>query len=250
MRQALISDIHGNLEALNAVLVDITSQSIDEIICLGDVVGYGPNPIECLELVMKKAKLTILGNHDQATVFDPNGFNPIAMRAILWTREELGKGNSKAVNKRWDFINDLPRSHQMDKTLFVHGSPCDATNEYVFPETAYDKNKMDRLFSKVPLFCFQGHTHIAGVFTPDPGFIYAEECDHNFTLGREKLMINIGSVGQPRDEDPRACYTIVDQEAKKVFFRRVQYDIDSTIAKIYKIPELDNQLGDRLRSGK
>jgi diadenosine tetraphosphatase ApaH/serine/threonine PP2A family protein phosphatase len=100
------------------------------------------------------------------------------------------------------------------------------------------------------LFCFQGHTHIAGVFTPDPGFIYAEECDHNFTLGREKLMINIGSVGQPRDEDPRACYTIVDQEAKKVFFRRVQYDIDTTIAKIYKIPELDNQLGDRLRSGK
>ena len=136
MRQALISDIHGNLEALNAVLADINSQSIDEIICLGDVVGYGPNPIECLEIVMKKAKLTILGNHDQATVFDPNGFNPIAMRAILWTREELGKGNSKAVNKRWDFINDLPRSHQMDKTLFVHGSPCDATNEYVFPETA------------------------------------------------------------------------------------------------------------------
>jgi predicted phosphodiesterase len=110
-------------------MADIAKQSVDEIICLGDIVGYGPNPVECLELIMKKAKLTILGNHDQATVFDPTGFNPIAMRAILWTRTQLEKGNSKAVDRRWDFINDLPKQHQVDKTLFVHGSPCDATNE-------------------------------------------------------------------------------------------------------------------------
>jgi diadenosine tetraphosphatase ApaH/serine/threonine PP2A family protein phosphatase len=239
MRQALVSDIHGNLEALNAVLADIAKESVDEIVCLGDIVGYGPNPVECLELIMKKA-----------TVFDPTGFNPIAMRAILWTRNELEKGNRKAVDRRWDFINELPKQHQIDKMLFVHGSPCDNTNEYVFPETAYDKNKMDKLFAKVPLFCFQGHTHIAGVFTPDPSFIDAHKCDHTFTLGREKLMINIGSVGQPRDEDPRACYTILDHAAKKIFFRRVEYDLETTISKIYKIPELDNQLGDRLRSGK
>jgi len=250
MRQALVSDIHGNIEALNAVMADIAQQSVDELICLGDIVGYGPNPIECLELIMKKAKLTILGNHDQASVFDPSGFNPIAMKAILWTRNELEKGSRRAVDQRWDFINELPKQHQMDKILFVHGSPNDATNEYVFPEHSYDKTKMDRLFAKVPLYCFQGHTHIAGVFTPDPLFIDLEECDYSFSLSREKLMINIGSVGQPRDEDPRACYTILDHAAKKVFFRRVAYDFEATIAKIYKIPELDNQLGDRLRAGK
>jgi len=141
MRQALLSDIHGNLEALQAVLADVAKQNVDEIICLGDVVGYGPNPIECLELVMKKSKLTILGNHDQAAVVDPNGFNPIAFQAIQWTRKELNRGTSRAVNNRWDYINELPKSYQADKFLFVHGSPCDPTNEYVFHETVYDRHK-------------------------------------------------------------------------------------------------------------
>jgi diadenosine tetraphosphatase ApaH/serine/threonine PP2A family protein phosphatase len=250
MRQALLSDIHGNLEALQAVLADVAKQKVNEILCLGDVVGYGPNPIECLELVMKKSKLTILGNHDQAAVVDPSGFNPIAFQAIQWTRKELNRGPSRAVNIRWDYINELPKSYQADKFLFVHGSPCDPTNEYVFHESVYDRHKMDRLFAKVPQYCFQGHTHIPAVFTPDCEFITPENCDYTFSLGREKLMINVGSVGQPRDEDPRACYTIVDYDAKKIFFRRVEYDIETTVAKIYAISEIDNQLGDRLRSGR
>jgi len=174
----------------------------------------------------------------------------IAFQAIQWTRKELNRGPSRAVNNRWDYINELPKSYQADKFLFVHGSPCDPTNEYVFHETVYDRHKMDRLFSKVPQYCFQGHTHIPAVFTPDCEFITPEDCDYTFSLGREKLMINVGSVGQPRDEDPRACYTIVDYDAKKIFFRRVEYDIETTVAKIYAIAEIDNQLGDRLRSGR
>lgn len=251
MRQALISDIHGNLEALQAVMADIGTQGIDEIICLGDVVGYGPNPNECLDIVSRKAKLTILGNHDQAALFDPDGFNPVALRAIYWTRDQLDSGSTQVVNRRWDFLSELPRSHQQDKFLFVHGSPRDTTNEYVFPETIYDKNKMESMFQKVPQYCFQGHTHMPGVFTPDLEFFNPAKCNGSFPLGKEKLMINVGSVGQPRDEDNRACYAILDHAAKKVLFRRVPYDFEATIKKIYAAgDDLDNMLGDRLRTGR
>ncbi len=250
MRQALISDIHGNLEALQAVLADIATQNVDDIMCLGDVVGYGPNPSECLESVMKRASLTILGNHDQAALFDPDGFNPVALRAIYWTRDQLDSGSTGVVNRRWDYLSELPKLHQVDKFLFVHGSPRDPTNEYVFPETIYDENKMNSMFQRVTQYCFQGHTHMPGVFTPDLEFIRPASCDYVFGLGKEKLMINVGSVGQPRDEDNRACYVILDHNAKKVFFRRIPYNFEETIRKIYEADELDNMLGDRLRTGR
>lgn len=250
MRQALISDIHGNLEALHAVLSDIATQSVDEIVCLGDIVGYGPNPNECLDLVMRRAARTILGNHDQAALIDPDGFNPVALRAIYWTRDQLDTGPKQAVNRRWDFLSELPRMHQQEKFLFVHGSPRDATNEYVFPETIYDKNKMDSMFQRVPQYCFQGHTHMPGIFTPDLEFIRPAQCDYVFPLGKEKLMINVGSVGQPRDEDNRACYVVLDYDAKRIYYRRVEYAFEDTIGKIYATDELDNMLGDRLRTGR
>jgi predicted phosphodiesterase len=122
-----------------------------------------------------------------------------------------------------------------DKVLFLHGSPRDPTNEYVFPETIYDKNKMEQMFAKVPQYCFQGHTHMPGVFTTDLEFIRPSDCDHEFPLGRDKLMVNVGSVGQPRDENNRACYVI---------------EFERTIEKIYAEAELDRMLGDRLRTGR
>jgi predicted phosphodiesterase len=253
VRQALISDIHGNIEALNAVLTDIASQSIDEVLCLGDIVGYGPNPCECLDLVMKRCKASILGNHDQAALFDPDGFNPVALKAIYWTRDKLDdpdSGRSTVINQRWDFLSELPRQMVSDQIMFVHGSPRDPTNEYVFPETVYDKSKMEQLFSKVTKYCFQGHTHMPGVFTPELEFIEPQDCDFQFPLGREKLMINVGSVGQPRDEDNRACYLVLDHTQRRVFFRRIEYDFETTIKKIYAEPELDRMLGDRLRTGR
>jgi predicted phosphodiesterase len=250
VRQALISDIHGNLEALQAVLADIATQSVDGIVCLGDVVGYGPNPNECLDLVMRRASRTILGNHDQAALFDPDGFNPVALRAIYWTRDQLNVGTKQVVNRRWDFISELERFYQNDKFLFVHGSPRDPTNEYVFPETIYDKNKIDSMFQRVPQYCFQGHTHMPGIFTPDLEFIRPSQCDYVFPLGKEKLMINVGSVGQPRDEDNRACYVILDYDAKRIYYRRVDYAFEDTIGKIYAADELDDMLGDRLRTGR
>ncbi len=250
MKRALISDIHGNFEALDAVMADLRQQDVAEILCLGDIIGYGPNPCECLDTVLDYCKLTILGNHDQAALFDPDGFNPVALQAIYWTRDQLESGGPDATNRRWDFLGELPRSHKDGDILFVHGSPREPTNEYVFPEDVYNQRKMDALFEKFDRHCFQGHTHIPGIFTEQRDFITPEECEYVFRLGKEKVMINVGSVGQPRDNDPRSCYVILNTEEGSVEFRRVEYSCATTRDKIYGIAELDNMLGDRLMSGR
>jgi predicted phosphodiesterase len=250
VKTALISDIHANFAALQAVLRDIRAQRITTIHCLGDIVGYGPNPCECLDKVIESCEVTILGNHDQATLFDPDGFNPVALQAVYWTREQLesGSGSAAMVSRRWDFLGELPRTHNEDKLLYVHGSPREPTNEYVFPEDVYNQRKMDALFARIDQYCFAGHTHIPGVFTFDREFLAPEDIDFQFRLGSEQVMINVGSVGQPRDNDPRACYCILDEDV--VMFRRVEYDVEATVHQIYATPDLDNMLGDRLRSGR
>lgn len=252
MRRALISDIHGNLEALEAVLADVQGQNVDEIYCLGDIIGYGPNPCECLDLVMKRCDVTILGNHDQAALFDPEGFNPVALQAIYWTRDQLdrGPGGADVINGRWDFLGELPRFRSEGEFLFVHGSPRDPTNEYVFPEFIYDERKLEILFGKVDRYCFMGHTHLPGIFTTHCEFITPEQCEPQVPLGEEKLLINVGSVGQPRDDNPDSCYVIIDMDKKTMEYRRVPYDFDITAAKIYKESDLGDMLGDRLKQGR
>ena len=276
MRRAVISDIHGNLEALEVVLDDIKAQGVSEIYCLGDIIGYGPNPRECIDRVMEHCAVTLLGNHDQGAMFDPDGFNIGAERAIFWTREQLESSNDRENNeKRWEFLGELPRSKRNGPFLFVHGSPRNPLSEYIFPEDIYNQRKMERLFQLVERFCFQGHTHVPGVFTEGFQFYAPEEIDHEYTLGDGKLMINVGSVGQPRDGDNRACYIILEDgglEATtsnhaptpedtqtinlaprgpmKITYRRLPYDFESTIKKIYAVPELDPFLGDRLRQGR
>ena len=252
MRRALISDIHANLEGLEAVLEDIRGQRVDKIYCLGDIIGYGPNPCECLDLVIENCELTILGNHDQATLFDPDGFNPVALSAVYWTRDQLEKqmGQGQHGTRRLDFIGELPTHHQEGKCLFVHGSPREPTNEYVFPEDVYDHTKLTVLFDRVEQYCFQGHTHIPGVFTESRDFLSPEECDYQYRLGTSKIMVNVGSVGQPRDEIPRSCYVIVDDDEQLLTFRRVKYPCQQTADKIYAITELDDMLGDRLLTGR
>ena len=250
MKLALISDIHGNLEALKAVLEDIRQQSITDIYCLGDVIGYGPNPRECLDLIRQRTKLCILGNHDQAAMFDPDGFNPVALRAIYWTRDQLesGGGSQQQLNERWDFLGELPRFREEGDFLFVHGSVREPTNEYVFPEDVYDSRKMDELFRRLNMYSFQGHTHIPGVFTAGGEFLSPDECDYEYQLVGDKTMINVGSVGQPRDSNPQSCYVILEENT--VYFRRVDYPFEDTIKKIYAATDLENMLGDRLRHGR
>jgi diadenosine tetraphosphatase ApaH/serine/threonine PP2A family protein phosphatase len=250
LKRALISDINANHEALRVVLDDIRSQGISDVVCLGDIVGYGPNPCECLDDVMRACKIVILGNHDQAAQFDPDGFNPVALRAVYWTREQLdnGPGGSGRVHARWDFLGELPRSYRDGDFLFVHGSPREPTNEYVFPEDIYNHRKMETLFGLIDRYCFQGHTHIPGVFTSSEEFITPEDCNYEYRLTGEKVMVNVGSVGQPRDSDPRCCYVVVDDD--RIVFRRLEYPIGVVSDKIYATEHLDNMLGDRLHAGR
>ena len=248
MKRALISDVHSNLEALRVVLDDIHRQGITEIYCLGETIGYGPNPRECLDHA-RRFQACILGNHDQAAMFDPESFNPIALRAVYWTREQLEVGGTPAqINGRWDFLGEMPRTRDEGDRVFVHGSPREPTQEYVFPEDVYNQRKMQALFDRISLHCFQGHTHIPGVFTINGDFLSPEEFNYEYRVTSEKMMVNVGSVGQPRDGDPRACYAILTDET--ITFRRLEYDVETTIRKIYDEPDLDNVLGDRLRDGR
>lgn len=248
MKRAIISDIHSNLEAFEAVMEDIESQGVDDIYCLGDLVGYGPDPIPCIDRLRKKVKLCLLGNHDQATLFDPEGFNQSAERAIFWTRDQLENPRLMDANERWDFLNELPRMHHEDDFLYVHGSPRNPLNEYVFQDDIYNERKMERLFAVVPKYSFQGHTHVPGIFTEDREFYTPDDVGGRYTLGDRKIMVNVGSVGQPRDRDPRACYVIL--EDLTVSFRRVSYPCGKTRDKILAIPDLDDYLGLRLMDGK
>jgi len=247
--RAILSDIHGNLEALEAVLQDIRRQGVSEIYCLGDTVGYGPNPRECLELAMG-FQLNILGNHDQAAQWDPRDFNPSAERSAYWTRKQIEAPvrNRQAADLRWEFLSERPTTHRDGDLLFVHGSASNPLHEYVFPEDVYNQRKMERLFGLVKRCCFQGHTHVPGIFTADFQFYSPDEIDYAYRLDARKILCNVGSVGQPRDGDRRACYVLFDGQT--ITYRRVDYDCEATARKIYDIPDLDRFLGDRLRTGR
>jgi predicted phosphodiesterase len=247
--KAILSDIHSNLEALQAVFEDIAAHDVSDVYCLGDVIGYGPNPRECLDLVMT-CKVVLLGNHDQAVMFDPKDFNPVAERATFWTRRMLEApiNSRQEADRRWEFLAERPQTHQEDDLLFVHGSPRNPINEYVFPEDIYNQRKLERIFPLIKRHCFQGHTHIPGIFTEDRRFIGPEEVGYTYTLENGKAMCNVGSVGQPRDGDWRACYILLDGDT--IHYRRLEYDVDATIAKIHSVPDLDKFLGDRLRKGR
>lgn len=263
----IISDIHSNIEALEAVMSDIGKRDdIEETIVLGDVIGYGPNPRECLDLVMNipNLKFSLLGNHEAAVIDEKEAacFNYRARMAIDWTRAQIFGDNPNRDNKYMQYLSGmiLSKPNDANDMLFVHGSPRNPVREYVFPNDVHDKEKMTSIFSKINRFCFCGHTHVPGVFSAEDGTYKYYPIEYDFLpkvvlkkdednrLLDEKLLINVGSVGQPRDKNPDASYVIFNNDF--VEFRRVPYDFEKTIFKIDKIKELDNALGLRLRSGK
>lgn len=250
-RTAILSDIHGNLSALEAVLEDVRNQNVDRIVCLGDVIGYGPAPCECLDLVMD-FEFCVLGNHDSSALFDPEGFNIAAEQAIFWTRSQIecGSDGPEASRRRMKYLCSLPRMVDEGSAMFVHGSPRSPTNEYVFPEDTQNIKKMEKLFSLVTHLCFQGHTHVPGIFTSDLRFVRPIDTGSGYGIRdkQQRMLINVGSVGQPRDGDPRSCYVLYEEE--KLEFRRVSYDIERTVKAIEAEPDLDDLLGHRLREGR
>ena len=254
-RTAIISDIHANLEAFEAVLADIEAQSIGDIVCLGDVVGYGPNPCECIDLVEKRCSVVIRGNHDDAAIHGPLGFNRLAHDAISWTQKVLRpKLLRPGTRQRWNFLDNLPRSLEWNGFLLVHGSPRDPTSEYIMDRDVMLGNEtmFEEIFEAFERVCFVGHTHMPGVFReslPRTTWMPQAEIEGSFRHEGTKMVVNVGSVGQPRDRDPRSCYLTADPGSKTFEFRRVPYDVDTTQAKIRRISQLDNGLADRLTLG-
>ena len=245
---AIISDLHSNMAALSVVLEDIRSKGITEIVCLGDVIGYGPEPEEALDLA-QTWKLTLLGNHEEALLTDANTFNVRARDAINWTRKKLDiESDDPAKMARWAFLEKLVPMKAVGDILYVHGSPRAPTTEYIVPRDGMDRRKMADIFGRFERLCFVGHSHIPGVYTEEGYLSPAELCDIYMCEPGKKALINVGSVGQPRDGDVRSSYVTFDGES--VVFRRIPYDIERTAKKIYSIPELDRFLGDRLKEGK
>lgn len=256
---AIISDIHSNLEALATVLADIEKRGIKTIYCLGDVMGYGPNPKECLDLVIEKIKWCVLGNHDYAVFYEPTNFNYGAEMASFWTREVLETEQAaEGRNRRWSFLGGLPLRRTLRTRLginaatidFIHASPRRPINEYIFPDDVYTNPlKVKLLFERVKHICFVGHTHLPGVFLDEPDFYLPDELGNVYpVVDKEKAIINIGSVGQPRDKDNRASYVYVDEN--EVHFVRLAYDFETTAKKIRAIEQLDDFQADRLKEGR
>jgi len=254
--KAIVSDIHANAAAWDAVAKDIKSHGITDIISLGDLVGYGPEPVEIIDAAID-FRVNLMGNHDEAVVFEPVGFNYRALTAIRWTKRALQGGLFGFKNKkRMSFLKSLKLTHREDGALMVHGSPREPTTEYILRHDANAANqgdsmavkKMDEIFRQFDSLCFVGHTHIPCVIGQD--FSYLTEKELNFEFKPEKgkkYIVNVGSVGQPRDRDTRASYVIWDD--KKFTWRRVEYDVAATVKKIRAMKELDDYNADRLEQG-
>jgi diadenosine tetraphosphatase ApaH/serine/threonine PP2A family protein phosphatase len=239
MRLAIISDIHGNLEALGAVLHQCESLQVKRTVCLGDLVGYGPDPAGCVEAIQNVSQTVLIGNHDHAAVSLPEArhFNPIAKIAIRWTSEILQKDHL-------DYLRELPLIVEESDVLFVHSSPSrPETWPYLFSPV---EGRRDLAYTDAK-FCFVGHSHHAFICSNEGGDVVGEGTVS--ISGSERYLTNVGSVGQPRDADPRASFAVWDQDAEELQLHRVAYDVSATQKKIrnLQLPEL---LAERLATGR
>jgi diadenosine tetraphosphatase ApaH/serine/threonine PP2A family protein phosphatase len=245
---ALISDLHSNLEAVEAVLARIDALGVREIACLGDVVGYGADPLPVTRLVMERCKWTIMGNHDWGVFNELDDFNPLAREALFYTRAQLKPSFLRPGRKAArEFLRTLPKTQQDHGYLFCHGSPRDPVMEYVLKSDGFlEPDKMAQLFARLDRPCFVGHTHWPGVHRPDYRFTQATDDTREFKLDGP-CIVNVGSVGQPRDGDARASFAVVTGDRAEI--HRVPYDFRRTQAKILAAG-LHPALAERLARGK
>ncbi len=244
MRFAFISDIHANLEALEAVIEDISKQNIDEIICLGDIVGYGANPNECCEIIKNKCPVTLLGNHDAAAVnqLSTQHFNIHAKIAIEWTTQNLKKESEL-------FLEALPYKATKPSMTLVHATPYEPNMWYYI--TSLEEAAFNYQFFDTQL-CFVGHTHIPIIIVLDNEkelYVHQDTSINLNTVKDARLLINVGSVGQPRDRNPNSCYGIFDSDTGIFSYQRLSYNIEKTQAKMKKI-RMPEFLVSRLQDGR
>jgi predicted phosphodiesterase len=248
-RTAIVSDVHSNIEALEAVLDDIHEHECEEIVCLGDLLGYGPSPRQVLKIAMDLFEFTLLGNHEEGILYQPVGFNWKAEASAWWTKDQLKSPHYPAHENRkyWTYLEQMPRFATHGDVLYVHASPIDPTREYVMPEACYNPEFMTAIFKKIKRVAFGGHTHLPGIFFENRPFLQQNRIEGPYPVVKGKFFVNVGSVGQPRDGDTRSCYVIFD--GKTVLFRRVEYNYKKTARKIRRIKRLPNALGMRLALG-
>ncbi|MDP1653513.1 MAG: metallophosphoesterase family protein [Rhodocyclaceae bacterium] len=247
---AVISDVHGNLEALQAVLARIDELGVKDIYSLGDVVGYGSDPEACILLTESRCRLRLMGNHEYGVLHATNPgfkFNATAQQAIDWTRQRIEKAGLL------DRISGLQSSYLEGDLLFVHGSARNALNEYILEADGSGFSNFDKILASLEQdftgfrICFVGHNHKPFLATTE-GFLHPHPGLHEFQVPQEeKLYVSVGSVGQPRDRDPRACFVTFD--GSKVTYHRVTYPFATTAEKIHT-RGLPVALANRLALGK
>jgi diadenosine tetraphosphatase ApaH/serine/threonine PP2A family protein phosphatase len=242
MRYGIYSDIHGNLEALQAVLDSMQALGVERRICLGDLVGYCANPNECVEVIREKSDLVILGNHDSVALGreSSENFNFYARRAIEWTRENLSKESV-------DFLNKLSYMESEGELCFVHASPRSPADWYYV--TSLD-DAVDAFSFFRQRICFVGHTHwpVIVVMEGEQSFRICDTLSYTLEKG-QRMLVNVGSVGQPRDRNPLASWTICDSETLSVEIVRVPYDIGKAQKKMRE-SDFADFLVHRLSEGK
>ena len=244
MKYAILADIHANLEAFTAVLDDIGEKGdIEEIWCLGDIAGYGPDPHRCIEILSQCKHVCIAGNHDMAAIgkADTTYFNPLAVAAINWTAAQLTEDDIR-------YLDGLPLTLQQGDFTLVHGSPMEPLWEYIISTGIALRNFT---YIETP-YCLVGHSHVPMAFMKDKDTgckPVALTLGIGLALGKNKMIINPGGVGQPRDGDPRASYAIYDDERQMVHLYRVEYNIEATQKKIMECG-LPVMLASRLEAGR
>ena len=232
MRYAVFSDIHGNLEAFNAVLTALDKERVDKFLYVGDIVGYGADPIECLNKMQELDPVVVCGNHDWAVcdLVNTDYFNTAARNAALWTKERLGK-------EYIEYLKSMKLKYENKDVTLVHGT-LDRPDAFSYILDGYGAQKTMALMKTN--VCFIGHSHVAGVF-------YRDKRTINYTATSEvalqpsvKYIVNVGSVGQPRDGDPRASFCIYDDVERLIEIKRISYDVAGAQRKILEagLPEV------------
>jgi len=237
---AILGDIHGNLEALDAVLEDAAKLGVDSYVCVGDLVGYNANPAECLERIRSLDAVTVRGNHDHYCSHDESldDFHPLAANVVDWTRRQLS-------SEEIQYLRDLRMVRGVNGFTIVH-STLDMPEKWGY---VFDSLDAEANFNYQPTsVCFHGHTHVPVVYQKHGSVNKSEYATLQVRLG-EKYFVNVGSVGQPRDGDPRAAYAVYDLEKGEIELRRMAYDIETTQRKIREVG-LPERLAARLELGK
>lgn len=243
MRIAYISDLHSNIYAVESLEKDLKKENIDEIRCLGDIVGYGANPKEVVQWVMENCSITLRGNHD-TLVSDAEPIvilHPEVLKVAEWTVDQL-------TDKEIDFLANLEKDYEEENLILTHDEPCMPGSMYYVTS---EKDAKDTFSAYSEQFCFYGHTHLPVIFVKDRDTkeVKSFKVDKYKIKENEQYLVNAGSIGQPRDKDPRLSYLIHDTDTNELIYKRVEYDVEKAVQDILNAG-LPSMFAYRLREGK